>query len=163
MPSLYEISVPVYIKSLKTLSKLLEKGSAHAAVSNEQLLDSRLVADMKNFTFQVQVASNFAKFVAEKLGKVAPVELQDTEKTIEELQGRIKRAIESLEAVKESDFAAEEDEISFSIKGHDLKFTAKAAVLDWATPNFYFHFVTAYDLLRKEGVDIGKRDFLSLQ
>ncbi|POS82497.1 hypothetical protein EPUL_006059 [Erysiphe pulchra] len=116
MPSLYQISVPVYIKSMKTLSVLLEKGSAHAAVSNEQLVNSRLIADMENFTFQIQRVSDFAKFVAQRLGKVEPVVLEDKEKTIEELQERLKRTIEILETVKESDFAGEEDEINFTIK-----------------------------------------------
>ncbi|RKF59446.1 putative family transcriptional regulator protein [Erysiphe neolycopersici] len=161
MPSLYQISVPVYIKSLKTLSNLLEKGSSHAAVSNEQLLNSRLIKDMRDFTFQIQQASNHAKSVAERLGKVAPIELKDNEKTIEELQQRIKRTIEILETVKESDFAGEEDEISFKIMNTDFKYTGKTYILEWATPNFYFHFVTAFALLRKEGVNIGKRDFLS--
>ncbi|KAI6248473.1 hypothetical protein HI914_03747 [Erysiphe necator] len=160
MPSLYQISVPVYIKNLKSLSKILEKGSAHEAVSNDQLINTRLAADMENFTFQIQRVSDAAKFLAERVGKIAPVTLEDNEKTYEELQERIKKTIEILESVKESDFAGEEDEVSFSLKGHDFKFSSKNYVLEWATPNFYFHFVTAYALLRKEGVNIGKKDYL---
>ncbi|POS83370.1 hypothetical protein EPUL_004013, partial [Erysiphe pulchra] len=160
MPSLYEISVPVLAKSLKALSKILEKGSAHTALPNEKLVTSRLIDDMEPLTFQIQKATDAARFVAERLGNIEPVEFEYTEKTYDELQERIKKTLEILEAVKESDFAGEETEISFKIKNHEFNYTGKTYLLEWILPNFYFHFVTAYAILRKEGVNIGKRDYL---
>ncbi|KAI6248144.1 hypothetical protein HI914_03750 [Erysiphe necator] len=160
MPSLYEISIPVFTKKLKSLSKIMEKGAAHEAVSNDQLVNTRLIADMENFTFQIQKVTDAARFVAERLGKITPIEYENNEKTYEELQERVKKTIEILESVKESDFGSEEDDLSFTVKGYFLKHTGKSFILEWITPNFYFHLVTAYALLRKEGVNIGKRDFL---
>ncbi|TQS33743.1 hypothetical protein Golomagni_05901 [Golovinomyces magnicellulatus] len=110
MPSLYKISVPSIIKDLNALSKFLNKGFNHPAVTHEQLLNSRLAPDMGNLIFQ-----NFSKNFAVRAGKAEPVEFEDNEKTIDDLQERIKKAIKALESVKESDFVKEDDEVAFSI------------------------------------------------
>jgi hypothetical protein len=95
------------------------------------------------------------------VGKAEPVALEDTEKTFPELQARLAKTIEILEAVDQKTFDEnEETEVVLKTRSGEQKFTGKSYILYFAIPNFYFHFVTAYDLLRKEGVDIGKRNYM---
>jgi uncharacterized protein len=95
------------------------------------------------------------------VGKAEPVALEDNEKTFPELQARLAKTIEILEAVDQKTFDEnEETEIVLKFKSGEQKFTGKNYLLYFAIPNFYFHFVTAYDLLRKEGVDVGKINYM---
>ncbi|CAD6506542.1 BgTH12-07769 [Blumeria graminis f. sp. triticale] len=162
MVSLYESSIPVFIKNLKVLAALLAKGSAHSGVTEKQLLESRLISDMGNLIYQIQRVSDTSKGLAVRAAKVEPVALEDKETTMEELQTRIERTITILESVKECNFVAEDAEVIYVAPTKELKFTGKSYVLEFAIPNFFFHFVTAYNLLRKEGVDIGKKDYLGM-
>jgi len=163
--SLYEISIPVFIRNIKTLQKLLDKAVAHAsdsskAVTEEALLESRLIPDMYNLIRQIQVVSDTSKGVAVRVGKAEPITLEDNEKTFPELQARLAKTIEILEAVDQKTFDEnEEAEVILKLRSGDQKFTGKSYILSFAIPNFYFHFVTAYDLLRKEGVDVGKLNY----
>lgn len=115
---------------------------------------------MGNLIYQIQRVSDIAKGLAVRAGKAEPVVLEDKETTMEELHSRIERTIQILEKVKETDFAAEDAEVKFVSPKLNMEFTGKSYVLEFAIPNFFFHFVTAYNLLRKEGVQIGKMDFL---
>ncbi|RKF75533.1 hypothetical protein GcM1_233052 [Golovinomyces cichoracearum] len=160
MLSLYEASIPSIIKDLEALSKFLRKGSDHPAVTHEQLLNSSLHPDMGNLIFQIQKVSDFSKNLAVRAGKIPPVVFEDNEKTMNDLQERIRKTINILQSVKEHDFIKEDEEITVLIMGHPMKFTGKNFTLNFTIPNVYFHTTIAYGLLRKEGVNVGKGDFL---
>ncbi|KAF7899579.1 hypothetical protein EAF00_003915 [Botryotinia globosa] len=158
--SLYDISVVPFIKSLKTLSKLLAKGQAHFE-DESKIINAKLIDDMGGLIFQVQRVSDAAKGLAFRVGGAENVALEDNEKDFAGLYTRINRTIEILEALPSTcTDGKEETEVVLKLPKEDLKFTAKDYVLNFAIPNFYFHVVTAYDILRKEGVPVGKFDYL---
>jgi len=166
MPTLYETSIPVFIRQLNILSKILQRGVAHAkdpanAVTEQSLVDARLIADMQTLAYQIQRVSDTAKGVPIRVAKLEPVAFEDNEKTFPELQERIAKTIKFLESVDAEEFNKHEDsELVMQTGGGDMTFTGKNYVLNVAIPNFFFHFVTAYDILRAQGVDIGKRHYL---
>jgi hypothetical protein len=107
MPTLYETTIPVFIRQLQILSKLLEHGVAHAkdsdnAVTEQSLVDARLIADMQTLAYQIQRVSDASKGFAVRVGKIEPVAFEDNEKTFPELQERIAKTIKFLESVKVS-------------------------------------------------------------
>ncbi|KAF7927433.1 uncharacterized protein EAE97_010108 [Botrytis byssoidea] len=158
--SLYDISVVPFIKTLKTLSKILAKGQAHFE-DESKIINARLIDDMGDLIFQVQRASDAAKGLAFRVGGAENVALEDNEKDFAGLYTRINRTIEILEALPSTcTDGKEETEVVLKLPKEDLKFTAKDYVLNFAIPNFYFHVVTAYNILRKEGVPVGKFDYL---
>lgn len=161
--SLYEISVPQFAKMLRNLDKWIDKAVAHAEAKKfdvNQLLNARLVADQYHFTRQVQAACDAAKFAAARLsGKEAPKN-PDTEQTVDELRARIRSTLAFLETVTAKDFEGAEQRVvplSF-MPGKGL--AGKDYLFEMATPNFYFHITTAYSILRKNGVDVGKSDYI---
>jgi hypothetical protein len=161
--SLYEVTVPVFIRNLKVLQKLLEKGEAHVAGKDATTLtDGRLVADMKPLTFQVQVACDTAKFYAIRVGGVENVAMADTETTFAELQKRISATIAILESAKPESFEGKEDQEIREVKrkGVPVKLKGTQYTFEYSIPNFFFHVSMAYAILRKEGVDVGKNDYL---
>jgi uncharacterized protein len=157
--SLYEITIPPFIHSLKSLSAFLEKGRLHASGNEEALLDSRLITDMAALPYQIQRISDTAKFCAVRVGKVEPVPMEDNEKTFAELQDRITKTIQFLEKLDPKSMDGMEEE---EVMLRDRKLIAKSYVLGYAVPNFYFHLCMAYAILRKEGVPIGKLDYLGV-
>ncbi|TEY36162.1 hypothetical protein BOTCAL_0564g00070 [Botryotinia calthae] len=158
--TLYDISIVPFIKNLKTLSKLLEKGQAHFE-DESKIINAKLVDDMGDLIFQVQRVSDSAKGLAVRVGGAENVALPDNETDFAGLYKRINSTIEILESLPSTCTDGKEDlEVVLKLPNGDLKFTAKDYVLNFATPNFYFHVVTAYDILRKEGVPLGKFDFL---
>ncbi|KAL8290316.1 hypothetical protein RQP46_002574 [Phenoliferia psychrophenolica] len=165
MPSLYTITIPVFIKQLRILSTLLAKGVAHAPSPEAQatLLSSRLVSDMEGLPYQIQRISDAAKGLAVRLGGVEPVPMKDDETSFAELQARIEKTIKVLEGVTPAMMEGKENvEVVIKTSKNEWKFTGESYVLDFACPNFAFHFMIAYALLRKEGVPIGKMDYLGV-
>jgi uncharacterized protein len=160
--SLYDVSIPVFIRNLKVLEQLLQKAQAHAAGNDASLVESRLVADMKPLPFQVQVTCNTAKFQAVRVGGVKDVPVEDNEKTLPELLQRVAATITFLEAVKPDSMDGKEDkEIKTMVrKGVEAPLNGKEYTFEFAIPNFFFHLGMTYALLRKEGVDVGKKDWL---
>lgn len=159
--TLYEISVPVFITNLKNLSKFLEKGRLHFSSKESALVEAKLIADMGGLSYQIQRVSDTAKGVAVRAGGAAPVSLPDNETTFPQLQERIAKTIEILESVKEAEMnASEEKEVVLPSRSGEIKMSGKQYILKFAIPNFYFHVCTAYAILRKEGVDVGKADYL---
>jgi uncharacterized protein len=159
--SLYEITIPVFIKNLKVLSSLLDKGLAHVHGNEASLAESRLIADMHPLTYQIQRVSDTAKGVAVRVGKAEPVVMEDNEKTFADMQDRISRTIEFLEKLDPACMdGAEDSEIVLKIGPIERRSKARDYVLGFAIPNFYFHLCMAYALLRKEGVPIGKADYM---
>ncbi|TGO13283.1 hypothetical protein BTUL_0073g00530 [Botrytis tulipae] len=158
--SLYDISVVPFIKSLKTLSKLLAKGQAHFE-DESKIINAKLIDDMGDLIFQVQRATDSANGLASRVCGAENVVLEDNEKDFAGLYTRINRTIEILEALPSTcTDGKEETEVVLKLPKEEFKFTAKDYVLNFSIPNFYFHVVTAYDILRKEGVPVGKFDYL---
>lgn len=160
--TLYEITIPVFITNLKTVSKLVEKGRLHFSTNESALLESKLIADMDGFIAQIQRISDTAKGVAVRSGGVAAISLPDDETTFPQLEERIQKTIKILESVKEADMnSSEEKEIVLqSQKFGAIKMTGKEYILKYAIPNFFFHVCMTYAILRKEGVDVGKNNYL---
>jgi uncharacterized protein len=159
---LYDITIPPFIHGLKTLSAILEKGRLHASADEASLLKSRLIADMGALPFQIQRISDTAKGCAVRVGKIEPVAMEDNETTFPELQARISKTIEVLEKVDPKSMDSMEDgEVIMKLRVGERKLTGRNYVLNYAIPNFYFHLCMAYAILRKEGVPVGKMDYLS--
>ncbi|KAF4626887.1 hypothetical protein G7Y89_g11269 [Cudoniella acicularis] len=161
--SLYDITIPIFIHHLKTINNLLDKGEAHVGSDHAAtLVNLRLVADMQPLSFQVQRVSKISTGVAALVGSAEAITFEDNEKTLPELHERINKTIAYLEKVDPKSFVdAEDKEVILKNAAGERKFTGSSYVSTFALPNFYFHFVTLYALLRKEGVQIGKRDFLT--
>ena len=162
---MYGASIPVYLRQLGALAKVLEKGSAWAAakkVDEAVLGATRLTPDMLPFTRQVQIACRFAEESAARLvGAEVPPAHDNAEKTLGELQKRIAAVLAYLQGFKHGQIDGSEGrEIVLTIAGTPLKLTGEQYLLHFALPNFYFHCTTAYAILRQSGVEIGKRDFL---
>lgn len=162
--SLYDVTVPVFIRSLNSLAQILEKGRTFAdenAIPHAELLDARLFPDMAPLTSQIQRASDTAKFTAIRVGQAAPLAMADTETSFDELQARIAKTIDFLKQVPPHSMDGRENaEVTMKTPSNTTTFTARDYVLGFAIPNFYFHVTTAYALLRHKGVPIGKLDFI---
>lgn len=160
---MYELTVPQFIKSLHNLSAILDKGAQYAdskKVDMEVLLNSRLAPDQFPLSRQIQIACDTAKFCAARLtGKDAPV-FPDTEKTLPEFQERIKAVTSYLESVSAKDYEGSAQKHITQARWEGQYLTGEEYVVNHAVPNFYFHMTTAYAILRHNGVDIGKKDYL---
>ena len=162
--SLYQASVPGFIRGLSVLAALLEKGAAHAAANGidpATLVNARLAPDMYPLSGQVQRASDASKFAVQRLSLVESPKFPDEETTFEQLQKRVADTIAYLRAVPASALdGAEARSITLSFGEFKPQFQGDAYLLTFALPNFYFHVTTAYDILCHVGVPIGKLDFL---
>ncbi|MFY7992424.1 MAG: DUF1993 domain-containing protein [Bacteriovoracaceae bacterium] len=160
---LYEITIPQFTKMLTNLNKIIDKAALNAESRKfdvEVLFNSRLAPDQFNFIRQIQIACDTAKLCASRLsGKEAPVQ-EDNEKTLAEVKARIESVITYLGTFKKEDFnGAEERKIS-QPRWEGKYLTGEEYALQHALPNIYFHITTAYSILRHNGVDIGKKDYL---
>ncbi len=164
--SMYQASVPVFIRSLNMLSKLLTKAEAHVAANGltpADLLEARLAPDMYHLTRQIQAAADAAKFGAARPAGVTPPSHPDTETSFAELQARIRSVTEFINGIGEAAFdGAETRAVTLKTGSGELAFTGQDYLLNFALPNFFFHAVTAYDILRHKGLPLAKRDFLNL-
>ncbi len=160
---IYELTVTQFIKTLKQLDTFLDKAAGFADSKKfdvEVLLQSRLAPDQFNFIRQVQIACDTAKLGASRLtGKAAPSH-DDSEKTLAEVRARIQSTVTYLESFSEADYknAAETTVTQPRWEGKTL--TGNQYVVHHMIPNLYFHVTTAYSILRHNGVDVGKKDFL---
>jgi uncharacterized protein len=165
--SFYEASVPAYLQILNSLTGILTKAEAHCAakkIEPEVLLGARLYPDMLPLSKQVQFVSDFAmKGCARLTGSEVP-STPDTEKTFEELKQRLAKAIDYVKAFKPAQFdGGETREVTFP-SGPDktTTLTGQQFLGHFSLPNFHFHAATAHGILRHNGVEIGKRDFLGV-
>lgn len=156
--------VPSFTHALRSLSAILNKAEAHCEdrkIDPNALLTARLYPDMLNFTRNVLVACDTAKGLAARLSQTDNPSYEDNEATFGELKARIKKTIEFMETVPDAAFeGAENREIVMRFGPEERTFIGSAYYTGFAVPNFYFHMTTAYDILRHNGVEIGKRDFL---
>jgi hypothetical protein len=161
---MYQIGVPTFQKHLHALDGIIDKAAAYAAarkIAPETLLTARLYPDMFNFTRQVQEATKFAALSVQRLADVEiPVEA-DGETSFEELKDRIGRTLELLNSVNPEQMEGSEDRsLTIKVGPNEMTFSGRDYLLHFALPNFYFHCTTAYGILRHNGLEIGKRDFM---
>ena len=162
--SMYQASVPAFLQMLKNLSAILDKAAAFAEerkIDPEVLLAWRLVPDMFPFVRQVQIAADFAKGTTARLAGAEVPKYADDEKNLTELKARIAKTVKFVEGFKAKDIDGSEGrDITLSVGGQELRFKGEPYLVQFALPNFYFHATTAYAILRRYGVELGKRDFI---
>jgi hypothetical protein len=162
--SMSQASAPRFAQMLKNLSGLLAKAQAHCEARKIDplvLTASRLYPNMFPLSRQVQIACDAAKGAVARLAGIEPPKHEDTEKTFEELQARIAKTLDFIGSVKHAQIdGSEERAIVIKLPNRELNFKGEQFLQAFAMPNFYFHVTTAYDILRHNGVELGKSDFL---
>ena len=162
--SMYQASAPRFANTLKSLSAILDKAKAHAEarkIDEQVLTSSRLYPDMFALARQVQIACDSAKGAVARLAGVEIPKHEDTEKTFDELKERIAKTLAFIATVKAAQIDGTEDkEIVLKLQGKDVPTKGMTYLLGRAWPNFYFHSTTAYNILRHNGVELGKGDFI---
>ena len=165
--SFYDATVPAFLQILGSLSGLLTKAEAHCKAKNiapEVLLGARLYPDMLPLTKQIQLACDFAAKSCARLTHSEVPSVPDTEKTFDELRQRIAKTVDYVKAFKPAQFeGADAKDVTFPAgPNNSITLKGQEFVTRFAFPNFYFHAATAHGILRHNGVEIGKRDFLGV-
>ncbi|KAF3913596.1 hypothetical protein ABW20_dc0110135 [Dactylellina cionopaga] len=165
--ALYTFTVPLFRRGMKTLKNILEKGEAYAkekGIPTSEMIKWKLSDDMLPLTFQVLTCSNTSKMTCVRVAKAELPTMEDNETTLEELYKRIETTLELLDTVEAKHKAGfenmEAEEVIMKGRNGDRVFTGMSYVQTFAIPNFYFHLVTAYDIMRNHGVPLGKMDYL---
>jgi hypothetical protein len=163
--SLYNATVPVFKQMLLALSDVLKKGEEYAEqkkFDSTVLLQARLFPDMLPLVRQVQIACDFAKSVPSRLAGVEVAAYEDTEQTFAELQQRIAKTLALINAFTPAqlDSSAVKDIVVRPGTPKEKKLAVEDYALKYGMPQFFFHVTTAYNLLRSNGVEIGKKDFM---
>jgi hypothetical protein len=161
---MYQASAPRFANTLRNLSAILDKAQAHAEAKklDPAVFGSlRLIADMFPLSRQVQIACDTAKGAVARLAGVEIPKHEDTEQTIPELKARIAKTLEFIGSVPAAKIdGSEAREVVLKMRSGEHKYTGLQYLMGHALPNFYFHVTTAYNILRSNGVDIGKRDYI---
>jgi hypothetical protein len=162
---MYQASIPVFQRLLGNLEVILDKGDASALarkIDPQVLLHSRLAPDMFDLVRQVQIATDHAKGAPARLAGVEPPVYEDKEASFADLKARIQKTLAYLAGFKREQIdGSEERTVKFKAGPMEMQFKGQDYLLGFAMPNFYFHMTTAYAILRHNGVDIGKREFLT--
>lgn len=166
--TLYETTIPVFIRGLENLSHILNKAVSHSKessqnASEQSLLETKLASDMAGLAFQVQRVSDTSKNGITRISNstVENVAMEDNEATFEQLQARITKTIDFLKAVKPENLNGNEGlTIKPKMGPYEFEFVVKDYVLQYMIPNFFFHVSMAYAILRSKGVPVGKMDYL---
>ena len=162
--SMYDLSVPVFDRRLKALTAIIDKAAAHTAskkIDPAAFMTDRLYPDMFPFWLQVQAACDHAKNVTARLTGVEMPIFDQTEQTFDGLKERIARTLEFVNATEPAAFeGADARLVRLTIAGKEREMTGLDYFLNSGLPNFYFHLTTAYGILRHNGVELGKRDFI---
>ena len=161
--SMYDASIPTFQRMLTSLSRNLDSAEAHAEkmkLDPATLLQARLYPDMFPLVRQVQIASDFAKGAAGRLGGLEPPRYADDEQSFADLGRRIDKTLKYVGSVPAAAInGSESRNISFHIAGNDEELEGKVYLFNFVLPNFFFHVTTAYGILRHIGVPIGKRNY----
>jgi hypothetical protein len=164
MTSMYATSAHLYTRMLTNLLGCLDKAVAYAAERKFDpniLVTARLSPDMHPLSFQIQTATDHVKGSLSRLAGREIPSWQDTEKTIDDLKARIQKAIDYAATFKAADLeGSDKKTVKIKVSGVDTDLSGEVYLLQRALPNFYFHITTAYDILRNNGVPVGKSDFL---
>jgi uncharacterized protein len=162
--SMYAMSHDVFKKALTQLLVVMEKGVANAKARNfdpNVFVGQRLAPDMLPFSKQIQLTSDFAKNSMARLAGIDPPKFEDNEATVDDLIARVRKTLDYIGTVPAAALEnSETRDIKIPLRDRTVEFKGLAFLQNWALPNFFFHQVTAYNVLRHNGVDIGKRDFL---
>lgn len=161
---MYDAAVPGMVRSLKNLDAIIDKAAAYAAgkkVDPTVLMASRLAIDMLPFSTQIHRATETARGGAARLAQMDIPSLPDEDKTVADLRDRLAKVIAFLESVPTETFTGAEDRtVTQKLAGNDMTFPAKQYLFGFVIPNFYFHVTIAFAILRHNGVEIGKADFI---
>lgn len=162
--SLYHASIPLLIRGLTQLNVILAKGAAHAdakKINPEVLVNARLFPDMLPLTRQVMIATDNAKGFPARMADREVPRYEDTETTFAELKARVEKTIAFLETFKPEDIDGKEEKVvSFKLGPTQVTFNGQQYVTGFLLPNFFFHVSMTYAILRHNGVELGKRDYL---
>ncbi len=162
--SMYDFSIPALTRGLTNLSAILDKAAVHATAKKFDsvvLAQSRLFPDMHPLVRQVQIACDTAKGAAARLAGVEVPKHEDTEASFADLKARVAKTLEFVKTVTAAQLKdAETRNIEIKFPSGSWKFTGLSYLVDFVLPNFYFHYSMVYALLRKNGVEVGKADFL---
>ncbi|MEB0077236.1 DUF1993 domain-containing protein [Pseudomonas sp. CCI3.2] len=163
--SLYATSIPVFKQMLSALSDVLAKADAHAtakSIEPDALLQARLFPDMFQLVRQVQIAVDFAKGVSSRLAGIDAPKYDDSEKTFAELHALIAKTLAFIATIQPEQINGQEDREIITRPGtpKEKRFDAQTYLLGYGLPQFFFHVTTAYAILRHNGVEVGKRDFM---
>ena len=162
--TMYQASVPVFSKGLTSMKAILEKAAAHAAahkIDDAVFVNARLYPNMLPLSKQVQIASDFARGTTARLAGSEPPAWDDTEKTLADLIARVDKTIAALKPFTAAQIDGSEGrEITRPFRGQPKTFTGINYLLFYSLPNFYFHTTTTYAILRHNGVEVGKADFI---
>ncbi|HEY6863188.1 MAG TPA: DUF1993 domain-containing protein [Burkholderiales bacterium] len=162
--SMYQASAPRFVNMLTNLSAILDKAQAHAEarkIDPATLANDRLFPDMFPMKRQVQIACDTAKGAVARLAGVDVPKHEDTEQTFPELKARIAKTIDFVKSIPPAQLEGTEDKnIHLKLGPREVDFTGMQYLLGHALPNFYFHVTTAYDILRHNGVELAKRDYI---
>jgi len=162
--SMYQASVPVFVRALGNLTDVLKKGEEHAKsknVTDEVLLQTRLITDMLPLIKQIQIACDMASRGAARLAGVEPQSFEDNETTLAQAYDRIARVTDYIKSfTPEQIDGSETRAIHMKMRNGEMNFEGQAYLLGFVIPNLFFHCTTAYNILREAGTDIGKTDFI---
>lgn len=162
--SMYQASVPVFLRALGNLTHVLKKGEAHAQAKNvslEVLLQTRLIPDMLPLVRQVQIATDMAKNGTARLAGVEPLKFEDTETSFDQLHARIERVVEYIKGFKPEQVDGSEGRaITIKTRNGEQHFEGQIYLLHYLLPNLFFHCTTAYAILRVAGAELGKADYM---
>lgn len=163
--SIYDATIPPMVSMLRSLSAILDKGAAHAEakkIDPAVFLNSRLAPDMFPLTRQVQIACDQLKGCAARLAGVEVPAHPDTETSFQELKARIEKTIDFAEGLDRAKFDGAEDRaVTMKVGPAEITFPGPVFAFEFTAPNFYFHCAMTYAILRHNGVEIGKPDFLA--
>jgi uncharacterized protein len=162
--TMYQASIPVFVRMLGNLSSILNKAAAHAGarkIDPAVFTTARLAPDMLPLNRQVQIATDMVKGCAARLAGLEVPSYDDNEVTFEELQARIAKTVAFLQSVSAEQIDGTEERIVLlKLRGKEISFLGQPYLLDFVLPNFYFHITTTYAILRHNGVEIGKMDYI---
>jgi len=161
---MYQASIPVFVRMLGNFSAILDKAVAHAEAKKIDpaiFINARLAPDMYPLSRQIQIATDIVKGGGARLAGVEVPSYQDNESTFAELKARIAKTIGFLQSLNADQInGSEERTISLKLGAKEINFLGEPYLLNFVIPNFYFHITCAYAILRHNGVDVGKMDFL---
>lgn len=162
--SMYQASIPVFTQMLQSLSDILKKAvvySENKAIDPVVLIKSRLYPDMLPLCIQIQIASDVAKGCSARLAGMKPPIYPDQESSFEDLIERIATTLTFLKTIKKEQIDGSEDKtITYTLHGKKNSYPGQYYLLHKSIPNFFFHVTTAYDILRHNGLEIGKADYI---
>jgi uncharacterized protein len=163
-PAMYNASVPVFRQMLSALGGIIDKALAHAEakkIDPAVYATARLYPDMFPFVKQITVATDFAKGASARLAGVDVPKFEDTEVTLGDAKARLQKTLDFIATLKPAQFeGAETRDITIQLRAGPTVFKGQSYLLHYAMAHFYFHTTTAYAILRHNGVEIGKQDFI---